>query len=310
MDLDALGENSTRLHKPKDVATMEGMNDRAVSFDPVYGTAHEGMDTRSHFADLGMVVSMSNNSAASKHEESLAHKSKLANDARHAALSAPEPLPEPKLMGHEQRDRASHFASGMQLRKGSSGQAVVRPTLDHVSHFAGGAMAFADGDMTASSPVPQAGTFHRSASGNVRQHLATPGWTAAVTPPAKSMSVQDRLFSPLDLPDFSSPTSPVSPAYRERSRALPAAERERRVYATRAAIATLPAAGTPTSFRELRLAEHAIHREQALRSPPRRDARTAGLTYAAPPAHRPSPIRAPPSPSLHAHGVVRPAWWG
>ena len=52
----AIGENTTRLAKHKEAASMEAMNDRVVSFDPVYGTAHEGMDTASHFKDFGMLV--------------------------------------------------------------------------------------------------------------------------------------------------------------------------------------------------------------------------------------------------------------
>jgi len=343
-DLDALGENTTRLGRQKETGTMEYMSDRAVSFDPVYGTAHEGFDTASHFADFGMALTKSDGSAAAAHEEMLQRKSEASAEVRRQVLAEPEPLPEPKLMGHEGLDSASNFVGGMELRRGASGKHTLRPTLDHVSHFAGGAMAFADGGSVGAEATKQVGQYTRSESGHVRvwdgqggATLQTPPKTpekAAARPSsagerpmlASAMSYgagishkvapQQRLFEPYALPDFSSAASPASPAYRERLKTLPrySAERETSILAAKQARSALPAAGTPSSFRDLRLAEIALNKERPIRSPPARDPmgprQGPRLTYASPHAHRPSPIRAPPSPPQHGHGVCRPAWWG
>ena len=132
----------------------------------------------------------------------------------------------------------------------------------------------------------------------------------SVPPPSVVQAWSEKLFAPLDLPDFACVSSPASPAYRSRNAMFAPAERERRVREFGGVRVALPTAGTPSSFREIRLAERGALRERPVRTPPARDPATAGLTYAVPRQYCSSPYRAPPSLPQHAHGVVRPAWWG
>ena len=262
---------STRLPRPKEPRTMESINDRAVSFDPVYGTRHEGKDTEAHFT--GMVLTEPDGSASERHEQILKDRSDEAVAARERALCStrPEELPEQLHMGHEQRDGLAgdtfdHFEDGgMALHMTPPPRHGLHRTLDHVSHFAAGGMAMAsERDLPAA--LQQSRELRRqafSAETLLNQQLyGSPNLVAT------------SFFERPSLPDLHDPLNPASPsAMQPTSSALsrewakqrakhgaPGSQIER-VAARKAARAVLPPAGSPSAFRELRYAERACMRK-------------------------------------------------
>jgi len=107
MVMSNVSELTTRLEKGKERGKSETINDRKSTFDIVYSSAHDGMDTADHFgADGG--YSMAGDEAALKRERIIEQKRQRYQEAK-AAYWANQTI-EQSHMGHEQGDSASHFA--------------------------------------------------------------------------------------------------------------------------------------------------------------------------------------------------------
>ena len=107
MVMSSASELATRLDEGKERGTSEMINDRKTTFDIVYSSAHNGMDTADHFGRDGG-YSMAGDEAALKQERILEQKRKRYEEAK-AAYYANQTV-EQSHMGHEQGDSASHFA--------------------------------------------------------------------------------------------------------------------------------------------------------------------------------------------------------
>ena len=107
MVMSNVSELTTRLDKGKERGKSETINDRKSTFDIVYSSAHDGMDTADHFgADGG--YSMAGDKAALKQERIFEQKQQRYQEAK-AAYWANQTT-EQSHMGHDQGDSASHFA--------------------------------------------------------------------------------------------------------------------------------------------------------------------------------------------------------
>ena len=122
MNLANQADLTTRLDKPKDTMTMESINDRAVTFDIVYGSQHNEKDTADHFG-MGMnlaameaeaILADPDATPRSKHQAILDHKAHVAAEARErvarelAALNTPEAV-------HTEHSQDHFAANGMGL---------------------------------------------------------------------------------------------------------------------------------------------------------------------------------------------------
>ena len=141
------------------LGTSRMVNDRAVTFDTVYSSAHDGMDTASHMQLASMQVAVEDEKEAALRQQSedalAAYREAIKNSPQQGIDSV-------RHMGHEQKDSlagdtASHFVVGEGMVLGEeaeqSGVARRHAEKDSQSHWEdGGSMVL--GEKAAQPSIP------------------------------------------------------------------------------------------------------------------------------------------------------------
>jgi hypothetical protein len=161
---------TTRIGKTKQIGSSEFINDRRATFDIVYSSAHDGMDTADHFS-VGMQM------GADEYDLQMEER---ARERMAAYAVAKENLKKNKLhehahMGHEQAegkgDTFDHFAGGsMNIEADDTNMAFdkiyseVFTGKDTADHFAPGMGMSLAAEVDRHGPLPavQAGTGSRT----------------------------------------------------------------------------------------------------------------------------------------------------